>query len=47
MSVTFLFFRRFRNTDRHLIFFFFYNVYFDGPAISRCAGSPVMMPELD
>lgn len=45
VSVTFCLFvfRRFRNTSKHLIFFFF--IMF--PDISRCAGSLIMMPELD
>lgn len=45
MSVTFLFFLE--DSGTQIGIFFFYNVYFDGPAISRCAGSPIMMPELD
>lgn len=44
VSVTFFFFRRFRNTNRHLIFC---DVHCGGPDISRNAGFLIMMPGLD
>lgn len=40
----FFFFRRFRNTNRHLIFC---DVHCGGPDISRNAGFLIMMPGLD